>query len=264
MGQIKTNNTKFSRADIYTLIIIPIVAACLTLGFHLNYLTATLLFFGVPAIYLSFRKPATIKKALLFSTLVIAPFVLLLDYPASVNGLWLVPHSLFTLFSGHIPIEDIAWAYTWMYFTTIAWEYFFEPRYKDNVVRKIFYFCLLMALAVVGFFYIYFSNPDWFIQSYFYLKFGLIFVAIPIAISLYKSPALFRRLLPFGIYFLLLATLVELTAFKESHWIFQSGFIGHVLVSGKVLPYEEILFWWLLGAPGLVAWYELFFIHTQD
>ena len=62
---------QFLKLDIVLLVVFPTLSVVLSLTLHANYLVSTLLFFGLPCVYLSFRTPKRISKTLIFSLITI-------------------------------------------------------------------------------------------------------------------------------------------------------------------------------------------------
>ena len=77
--------TKPRKIDIVLMILLPIVAAALTLIFRTNFLISTLLFFGLPALYLSLRKPEIVPRSLIFTALFSIPLSIVIDYLAVMD-----------------------------------------------------------------------------------------------------------------------------------------------------------------------------------
>ncbi len=104
------NKTARKKGDIIILIMFPIVSVIVSLLIKANFLTSTLLFFGLPAIWLSYRTKEMINKTALFSLIFSIPFTIVIDYIAVLDKAWYVPNSIIRLF-GIIPIEDFVWGF---------------------------------------------------------------------------------------------------------------------------------------------------------
>ena len=57
---------KYKKIDIVLIILFPVLATVLTIVLNTGYLVSTLLFFIVPALYLSIRRPKLIFKTFIF------------------------------------------------------------------------------------------------------------------------------------------------------------------------------------------------------
>src|SRR3989344_735451 len=163
------------RVDIILLIIFPLIAAFLTFYLRLNYVNATLLFFGVPSVYLSIKNPARIKRSLIFTTLLFVFFSFVIDYPAYIDGSWFVPNSVYRILGNSTPIEDLLWAFLWVYFAIMFWEHFLDTSgAHKHFSKNLKYFLILGIVLLFGFFSAYFLKPEILNEPYFYLKFGLV------------------------------------------------------------------------------------------
>lgn len=248
-----------NKADIAALILFPLVAAGLSVLYNLNLAMSSLLFFGVPSLYLSARKPEHVKKTFMFSLLPL-PFFLVFDYLAYVDLTWYVPNSLLRFLRGTTTVEEMLWIFLWVYFAVMFWEYFLDKsNVKEKFSKNIKYFIILISVVVTGFFLIYFLKQELLQVSYFYLKLGLVFILFPLAAVLLKFPRLFRKVVLIGGYFLFVSLLFEYVGLRNGHWYFPGErYLGVINFFGNILPYDEIIFWCILGVPAVVVWYEFF------
>ena len=246
--------------DLVMMMAFPLAATVLAWILNLNFVAATLLYFASIGIYLSWRRPKLIEKTVKFVALTAVPFWVIFDYLAYADWAWFVPNSLFRFLRGSLPIEDLIWSVVWMYAVIMWWEYFVDkgkdrPKFSKNIKYLMF---ILTALSII-FGLLYFVAPNWLYFPYFYLKFGLVFVIFPMIVALWHSRKLIRKLVPLGIYFFMVSALSEWVALTHNHWFFGGAhYILKLNVWGTVLPLDEILFWWVLAAPSLICWYEMF------
>src|SRR3989344_3323013 len=134
------------KVDVILIILFPVLATLLTLIFKTNFLISTLLFFGVPSLYLSFRRPGIVLKSLIFTAIFSIPFSILVDYLAGMDKSWFVPSTIFSSrFLGVIPIEDFIWGFLWVFFTVMFYEYFLDRgKEKDHISQNIKYLVVLL------------------------------------------------------------------------------------------------------------------------
>ena len=202
------------------------------------------------------NQPLGVK--LISKTLIDPIFVI--DYPAYIDGSWFVPNSVYRILGNSTPIEDLLWAFLWVYFAIMFWEHFLDTSgAHKHFSKNLKYFLILGIVLLFGFFSAYFLKPEILNEPYFYLKFGLVLFALPIAGTLFRFHKLIPKVLAIGIYFFFVSFLAELVGLKGSHWYFNGeNFIATFNLLGHKLPLEEIVFWWSLGVPGIICWYELF------
>jgi hypothetical protein len=94
---------------------------------------------------------------------------------------------------------------------------------------------------------------------YFYLIFGIIFAIIPIALVLLDFPNLFVKFAKITVYFSFSSFLWEIVALRLHQWTFPgTSFIGWLEIFNVRFPFEEFLIWIVLGAAGILSWYEFF------
>src|SRR3972149_5807489 len=244
--------------DFFLVVLFPAIAALLIYTLSLSFLLASFLFFGVPAIYLSFRKPQIVKKSLLFTVLIVSTVSWVLDHMAFLDKTWFVDESALRLLGGTIPIEDVIFGFFWAYYGVVFWECFLDhDKNKYRFDPRTRYLIVFLGVALSIFFALYFLDSPWLVQPYFYLKFGLTVLVPPILFAVLKFPRLIRRLAAIGIYFFFLSLVGEHIGLTLGHWRFPgNNYIATATQAGQLIPWEEIIFWWALGVPGLICWYE--------
>ena len=238
----------------------PIFATAMSRIYDLSFLQSTLVFFAVPSIYLSFRNPRLIKTTLIFSFVMGITMLFIFDHMAYLDASWSVPNSMWRFLRDSIPFEDGPWAVLLVFYVVITWEYFFfSPKKRYMFHLNIVWFIAFCASLLIVFFVAYVLAPTSLIVPYFYLKLGILFEIIPIGIFLWRTPSVARPLLWLMFYFFFVAALAEFIGLRNNQWYFSGEhYIGEIQYFGHRLPWDEILFWWLLAAPGMVAWYESF------
>lgn len=246
--------------------VLPLFTTAVCEAFNLNFLYSTLLFFGLPSLYLSFRAPQLIRKSFIFTLPVFLVIYFVFDYLAWAADAWYVPGSLLRFLGGAIPIEDGIWGLLWPYYILMTWEFFLEDEKKrDWFSGRFSYFLLLCAAILMGFFALYFFKPQLLVLRYFYIKLALVFGVIPLILTLRFYPKLLPKLIAVTIYFFLVSGLAEFIGLRHHQWYFGSDyFLPLVNFFGFSLPLDEPFAWWFLGAPALVCWYEFFADDCQN
>lgn len=250
-----------NKKDKVLILIWPIIAAILSFLFKANFFVSTIIFFGLPAIYLSFKNKNLIKKSAFFAVLFGLPLTIVIDYVLSISNTWFIPKSVFPVrLFGVVTIDMLLWGFLYLYFIVMYYEYFLEHKFKD----KLYY--PNMKYLIIGSFGLLFAlltiiilNPALLNVQYFYLKVGLILGIIPIISVLLKFPNLVTKFLKTGAYFFYLSFIYEITAVKLGQWTFPgNSFIGWVTIFGANFPLEELLFWIILCAISVLSYYEFF------
>ncbi len=257
MVKDKPTQIEHTQIDIAVLILAPILATMLSLIIEANFLTSTLLFFGVPSLYLSYRAKEKVKKTLTYSLLFSIPLSYIIDYLAILNKSWYVPTTIFPFrLPGEIPIEDMVWGFLLVYFVIIFYEYFLDKG-EDKINHKNRkYLALLFSLLVAGLFFFAIFLQEILHIPYFYF-FVCVFMIVCSVRILSVSPSLISKVVMTGAYFFVLAIMFELTGIHLNQWIFPgTEFIGYVELFGLKFPFEEFLGWFVLAAIGILAVYE--------
>ena len=239
---------------------LPLVATAAAWIFNLNFLSTTLLYFGVPALYLSLRKPKLVKKTLMFCVMFAVPLWVIFDHLSYLDRSWFVPNSALRLLRNSLPIETLVWSFTWMYFVIIWWEFFVDKsKNRAKFSKKMKYLVAFVTVLLIMFGMLYLIRPALLHIPYFYVNLGIFFISVPIVVALVHTRRLVWKFWPLGIYFLLVAGLTEWVGLTHNHWVFGgTNYLGGLKLWGSFLPIDEIIFWLLLGAPGLISWYEMF------
>jgi hypothetical protein len=252
---------RFLKCDVPVILILPVLAAGITIGFKTDLFISNLLFFGLPSAFIAFRNPSILRKSLTFAFCLSAPLSFFVDVLAAINGAWIVPHSIFPWkFFGVATIEVYIFGFLWVLYAILFYEHFYDGgKSKDKTFSRIFYLVFfsvaLVCYVTIGFL---FSNRLLHIP-HFYLITGLILVVIPFGLFLLRYPLPFRKLLGTGIYFAFLLCLFEIAALVTGQWIFPgSDFVGIVVLWGYRVPIEEFVIWIGLATISLLTYYEVF------
>lgn len=251
------------KQDILVLILWPIIASALSFVVQANTLASTLLFFGIPAAYLSIRNQHCIRMALLFSILFSIPFAFILDYIMEITGGWYIPHSVFDPFRllGYVSIEQLIWLFLYTYLVVMFYETFLDKQCTHRLYTpRLKYLVMGLVVAASGFIIIHLTKHSLLEIPYFYLIFGIILGLAPLLFVITRFPRLYGPLFITGAYFFYHSFIYEVTALSLGQWTFPSEnqFIGFITIAGTRFPLEEFFFWILLGSMAVVAYYFMF------
>ena len=243
--------------DIALLILMPIVAAIATLVFSVNLLESTLLFFGLPAAYLSLRRKGIILRSLVYAT-TIAVISILTDYLAERDQSW-VSTSIFEIrIAESVPIEALVWLFLFTYLIVAYFQYFHD-RSPHRVIGKRMPLVFLTALAVIAWVGLTALTDAHFTVEYYYIKFGLAFLLAPLIVFLLSFPRYLKTLLKIMPYFFAVGLLNLIVSLDQGLWAYPGqNFVGWVRLGSYRFPIEELVFWIILYAPFLISQFELF------
>lgn len=258
---MKNYKQKFlKKLDIFLLILFPIIATSTTLVLRLNYFWAILLFFGLPAFWLSLRTQKMIVRTALFSVAFTIPFAIVMNYLAVQDSSWYVPITIFPFrLLGDLPIEDIILGFLLTYAVVICYEHFLDKGKYNLIDRKMKYFVWPFALLLIVFFALFVIHPEFLKIKYSYFWIGTVFLVLPIISTLSFFPKLLSKYLKVGAYFAILLAIFEYTGLTLNHWIFPGkNFLGWIPYFGYQIPVEEFIFWIILSVIGILSYYEFF------
>jgi len=253
---------KFNKKiDFVVIVLLVVFATFTTVVARPNLLIATLLFFGLPSLYLIFRNIGIVKKSFIFAFLFSIPLSLFVDTLAAIDGAWIVPCTVFPFkFFGVATVEVYIYGLLWVLMLVLFYEHFFDKGKKgDRISRNIRY--LLYLFSVLLFFVVifFFVNPSLLKIPYAYLWISLVFVSVPLFIFLYFYPKFVKRYLVVALFFFFVMLFFELAALETELWLFPgTNFIGFVEMFKYRFPLEEFIFWMVLASPSMLAYYEFF------
>ena len=253
-------NKTLKKIDIALLILLPLLATITTLLFKLNYLTSSILFFGLISFWLSIRTPKMVTRTAIFALVFDLPVAFIVNYVAVQDGAWYVPNTIFgfRLLNG-LPVEDIILGFLFVYSIVICYEHFLDKGKHRLVDEKMKYFIWPFAIALLTFFALVFTRPEFLEFKYAYTWIGTIFIALPVIASLSTFPRLFSKYVKVGVYFSLVLAMFEYTGLTLNHWIFPGqNFLGWVPFFGYRIPFEEVFFWIILSTISILSYYEFF------
>ncbi|KKS39822.1 MAG: hypothetical protein UV61_C0015G0016 [Candidatus Gottesmanbacteria bacterium GW2011_GWB1_43_11] len=244
--------------ELLFLVLAALFAASLSEALNLKFLPTILLFFAVPAIFLSLRGRAYIARSLAFTLTMLVPLTIF-DYLAYLDYSWFVPGSMWRILRGGVAIETLVLNALWVYLVVMFWKYFCEPSLPGKFTEAVKYLLLFIVAGAAGFILIFSMNRLLLYVPYFYLALGLVFGVVPLIVFLLLYPKLVWRLLFLAGYFWVFLVIHEWVGLRHGQWFFGgSHYLGVVSFFGRRLPLEEILFWWGTSSPATVAWYKLF------
>ncbi len=247
--------------DVVFVLVFPVFAAATTVGLQTNLLISVLLFFGLPAFYITLRRPWLLKKSFIFAVMVSVPLSFFVDTLAAINGAWIIPTSLFPFkFFGVATVEVYVFSLTWVLYSILFYEYFFDAgQHGDKFSKRIRYFVFLALASVLYVVLGLLFDSKWLHIPYYYAVVGVLFVILPSVVFLVKNPSFWRRFVVMGVYFFTVLALFEIAAVWTGQWVFPGPeFLAVFPVFGQLVPVEEVIIWMCLATVALLCYYEVF------
>lgn len=253
--------TEKKRFHLFVLCIYPFAASLISLATNATPFTSTLIFLGVPALYLSVLFRSFMRKSAMFSVILAIPFIFIVDYLGHFNHQWYITQTVFPVrILGLVPFEDVLWAFLLAYFMLMFYEYFFDTRRSHAYwPAHLKYLIAVLTLVSVIILFLSQAEPSLLTIRFFYLDIGTIAILLPLIIEFVRKPRLMPRAFIVGAYFFVFALIYELTALRLG-WLTFPGtdFVGWVSLLNLSFPFEEFFFWILLTAMAAVVYYEFF------
>lgn len=245
--------------DLAFLILLPALAAAAVWALKLDFLVSTILFFGLPALYLTLKGEHKVKRTLVFSVCFTIAGVYT-DYMAERDLAWTEKSSVLSFrIGGVVPVESIVWFFMMTYLIISFYEHFFDrvPHKIAGQRMKLLY--IVLTLSSVVFFLPLAVHRALPVVTFFYLKLGLVLGVLPLTAFIIEFPRFLSRFLKIAPYFLALSLLNEFIGLHNHHWIFPGKhFVGWISLGTFRFPYEELIFWMVMFSSIVIVYFELF------
>ncbi|MDP2943950.1 MAG: hypothetical protein Q8N57_00010 [bacterium] len=262
MMRFKSWNKK---TDLIILLLINIFAVAISFLTHANFLFSTLLFLGLPSLYLCLKEKKYLKKVLLASISFGILFSFCFDFLAELNKAWSWNGGLwFGKIIGIVQIDVMVWFFLWILHIFIFYEHFIDKSKLKSIVSKRGKTSFILGIALVFILMlIYKYAPNVLLIQKAYLFLCLI-PSVPFVLMLiFKSKIVWHtlRVIP---YFFFVYLSHEITALHLLQWNFPGDYIGWVHLLGVSFPIEEMFFWILLSSLIGSVYYEVIFDNSHN
>jgi hypothetical protein len=250
--------TKQARTDLTFVVLLPAAAALLTLALPVNLMASTVLFFGAPVLYLSLRNRSIVRRSFIFATC-IALISILTDYLAERDQSWTSTSMFPTRILGAVPVEAIVWTFLFTYLIVAFYLHFYRPTYQQSLGKRMPVVFVATAAVLAWAVTAAFISMQGFVITYFYIKFGIAMILLPLVAFAIAFPGYIRIFLQTSPYFFALGFVNVLVSLAKGHWVYVGEhFIGWVSVGNYRFPAEELIFWMILYSSFIIAQFEFF------
>ncbi len=253
----KKTAAKTKRKDLLIILVLPLLTGALILLLNLNFLITTLLFFGLPSLFLSIKNPKEVFKAIIVSLFGGTVNSFIAEYAATTHNLWQVQTVFPFKLLGLLPVEELIWGILLLYSIIMFYDYFLDKsRHLIKIKRYLIGFIYFLSLTFISFV----IRPNvGAISPYFYLMVGLIGLVLPSVVYLIYQPTSFLKFFKTSLYTFYVGIIFEIISVKLGHWVFTGDkFIAWIEFWGAKFPFEELLCWQIVVAFAILAYYELF------
>lgn len=256
---MKLSKLKYNKLDILVLLLLPLLGVLATILLRFTYLNSILFFLGFPVLYLAFKVPkTTLQKTGIFALIFSLPLSVIVDYIITADKGWFVPNSIFR-FLNIVPIEDLVFGFLSVWSITIIYEYFLDQSDKKIYESKIKYLMLLILGLLLIFSLLYLIFPSLLYIPYAFLIICTLSLLTPLLTILFYYPKLTKKYTLVAGYFFLVSLCWELSALYINQWQYLGNhYIGWLQIFHFTLPLEEFIFFWIVYAAAILAWYEFF------
>lgn len=239
--------------DCLIIILLVIISISLRIFYQLNSLMFEVLQLGLPCVFLLMRINKFLKKIIYFS-LLIGSGLFIVFYLANIYSVWFVPSELPRLL-GQVTVEETVFGVLWPLIIVSIYERFINGKSKLKLeVSSIFK--IIISLWIVFTTGVLTGIYKKIILPYPYLILSIIFAVPPLILYSHLVPI--SKLLKIAIIFFALSFTWEILALETGMWIFAGQYVGTINFFHLAFPFEELLFWIILGAPTIVLIYERF------
>lgn len=247
--------------DLVVLLFLGALSGWLSILFDLTFFPSTLLFLGVPSLYLAIRlRTRTQWQRIAAMGIVFGLWYgYLFAYLADWNRAWAWPDASLPWgwFLGVNPAEW-AWVFLWILFIVLFYEHFIERDRREDISYRIVWAivpAVFVSIVVYVFTHYYPAALNW---SYAYAVLALLTLP-PALVLLAKNPRIYLKISLPALFFIPLHLAHEVTGLALNHWYFPGQYFWVVpLPNSTGVPIEEFIIWIVLGSILVLSYYELY------
>ncbi len=248
--------------DFLVLVGLALFASAMSLIWQLTFLYSTILFLGLPCLFLALRLRHTSqsKRIIVMALLFGGWYGFLLAYIADWNRIWAwPPESLpWGLWFYLVNPVEILWVFLWVLFIVLFYEHFVEHDTKKIISGRIIWAILpasfiTLAITLMTIYY------PWALSWPYAYAVLLILTLPPAIILLWRNPHILGKILLPSLFFIPFHVAHEIVSVSLGHWYFPGQYFALVPLPGNTLvPLEETIVWIILGSVLVLAYYELY------
>jgi len=225
------------------------------------YLFSIIIVLFPPSLYNFFLLKKNRLNVLNFSILSLFLFAPPIELATRLKDVWNVQSILPRLFN-LIPLENMLFAFINFVWVLSFYEYFIinEKNPRKNNLRYKYLIILYIVFSSLSYF-LYFTNKDFLASSYFII--ALIVLIIPMSLIFYYYPKLLKKTIIPTLFFAFIFFTYEFVSLLIGSWWWPGEYIYSFLLFGHVFPLDDIIIWYFLSTPALIAGYEYFAKNHQ-
>ena len=243
--------------DLFVLVAIILAAIPIAIFARVNFLTSTLLFFGIPSAYLIWRRPKNFKRALTAGVILGLVLGFSFDFVAEFNKAWgwTVNFALPIQFFGTVSLDILVWYFFWVFLVVAYYEYFVERDRSTKISPHAKWVLLIGLIIAAAVLVVWKISPNMLVLNHAYAILGAITLVI-CALLFFKNPRLIPKVLQVLPFFIFMYLSYEITSLHLGLWTFPGAYIGTVSIEGVTFPIEELLIWIVASSSIVATYYE--------
>ncbi|MCA9352128.1 hypothetical protein KC866_01940 [Patescibacteria group bacterium] len=245
--------------DLVILVTLILLSSAVILLFDVNFLFATLLYFGLPSAFLIYKKPSNLLKAFLSAVVFGGLWSFSFDFLAEFNNAWNWDSNTDLVFSSHlfgvVSLDIMVWYILWIFLIVSYYEYFVEYDFSKQISKHIQLTLITGVVVAVILVSLHKFYPQILKINYVYLWLGLA-ALVAYLLLMIKKPTLFKKSMKVIPFFSFLYITFEIVALEKNLWSFPGEYIGVISILGHAFPVEEFIFWIIFSSAIATAFHE--------
>lgn len=219
------------------------------------YLLSIFIVLAVPAVVVWWPLKNSRWRILWFSLVSLFLFAPPVELMARLGDSWDVASVLPRLW-GTAPIENLIFAFFNFLLGLSLYELIAAGDRPGKLSRRFY-----SLVGLYGFFFalvlIFFKiRPEWVTMDYYQL--AILVILIPLAFFVWWWPVLIKQATLTTLILGLIFFVYEIVALQLGYWWWPGRYLWPITIWGKVFPFDDVVFWYLLSTPALIGGYEFF------
>jgi hypothetical protein len=186
------------------------------------------------------------------STLLFAPAI---ELATRLANAWDV-RSIIPRPFGLIPIENMLFAFINFFWVISFYEYFSATKEHGDISNRIYYLLGLFIVFSSIVFSLFYMDPA--LVTWHYAWIAVPILIIPAALLFGIYPELIKKTIPATLFFAYTFFIYEVVSLIIGSWWWPGEYLFTVSLFGNRFPLDDVLIWYFLSTPVLIAGYEVF------
>jgi hypothetical protein len=233
-----------------------VLAACLLVYFwRPTYLLSIVIVLAPPAAVNWFWLKEARWRVFIFAFITVALFAPPVELMSRLAGAWDVQSILPRPF-GVMPLENLLFAFLNFFWGLSFYEYFVSGDRRRPLSRRMPALLCLYVLLDIVVFGLFVRQPRLISVSYVWT--GLIILLVPSILIFWRRPRLLSRTLLPMFFFAAVFFAYEFVSLCIGSWWWPGEYLWPTRLCGRVFPIDDVIIWYFLSTPALIAGYEYF------